>query len=273
MMTTCYQHPDRATGASCTRCGRPICPDCMIEAPVGHHCPTCVKEANRGARQVRWSPSPVAGGRRITPVVQALIALNVVVFVISNARPSVSNRYALQPLLIAHGQYDRLLTAAFLHANFLHILFNMMALYIVGPALETAIGRIRFVGLYLLAALGGSTCSYLLSKPSIYGVGASGAIFGLFGAFFVIARSRRADSGGILALIVVNLIFSFADPQIDWHAHVGGLVTGTVVAFAFAFAETRPPAQRRLIEAVAAAAVAAVLVVLIHVRTGQLRVV
>jgi len=273
MMTTCYQHPDRATGASCTRCGRPICPDCMIEAPVGHHCPTCVKEANRGVRKVRWNPSPVAGGRRITPVVQTLIALNVVVFVISNARPSVTNRYGLRPLLIAHGQYERLLTTAFLHANFLHIVFNMLALYIVGPALETAIGRVRFLGLYLLAAIGGSTCSYLFSKPTILGVGASGAIFGLFGAFFVIARSRRADSGGILGLIVVNLIFTFADPQIDKYAHVGGLVTGTLVAAAFAFAETRPPAQRRLIEAVAAVAVAAILVVLIHGRTGQLRVV
>jgi membrane associated rhomboid family serine protease len=244
----------------------------MIEAPVGHHCPTCVKEANRGVRQVRWTPSGGPGTRRVTPVVQTLIAINVVVFLISNARSSVVARYALRPDLIAHGQYERLLTAAFLHAGLLHIVFNILALFVIGPPLEIAIGRIRFLGLYLLAAVGGSVCSYLLSKPFIVGVGASGAIFGLFGAFFIIARSRRADSGGILGLIVINLIFSFVDPQIDWRAHVGGLVVGTAIAAAFAFAESRPPALRRLIEVGAGVAVAVVLVALIHLRTSQLRV-
>ena len=170
-----------------------------------------------------------------------LLALNVVAFVISSARPSVVDRYSELPIAIANGQYERLLTAAFLHANFLHILFNMMALLIVGPPIERTIGRVRFTSLYLLAALGGSVCSYLYSNARIEGVGASGAIFGLFGAYFVFARSRHADTGGIVVLIVINLVFSFADPLIDWRAHIGGLVTGTVVAAAFALAERRPP--------------------------------
>lgn len=270
MMRPCYRHSDRATGASCTRCGRPICPDCMIQAPVGHHCPACVKEGNRGVRQVHWTP-PALGGRRATPVVRVLIAVNVAVFVLSSARPSVVDRYSQLPVLIAAGQYERLLTAAFLHASLFHILFNMMALYIVGPALEQAIGRLRFTALYFLAALGGSVLSYLLSNPRVEGVGASGAIFGLFGAFFVISRSRRADTGGILVIIVINLVLSFADPLIDWRAHVGGLVVGTVVAGAFALAETRPPSQRRAIEVGVSIVVLVALIALVGIRTAQLR--
>jgi membrane associated rhomboid family serine protease len=242
----------------------------MIQAPVGHHCPACVKEGNRGVRQVHWTP-PALGGRRATPVVRALIAVNVAVFVLSSARPSVVTRFSQFPLEIAAGQYERLLTSAFLHAGLFHILFNMMALYIVGPPLEAAIGRLRFSVLYGLAALGGSVLSYLFSNPRVEGVGASGAIFGLFGAFFVIAKIRRTDTGGILVIIVINLVLSFADPLIDWRAHVGGLVVGTAVAGAFALAETRPSAQRRAIEVGVSVVVLVVLIALIGVRTSQLR--
>jgi membrane associated rhomboid family serine protease len=243
----------------------------MVEAPVGHHCPACVQEGNRGVRPVRWSPQGFGHRGRITPVVKTLLAINVVAFLISGFRSSVVDRYSQVPVLIAHGQYERLLTAAFLHAGILHIAFNMLALVIIGPPLETAIGRLRFTGLYLLAALGGSVCSYLFSNPRIMGVGASGAIFGLFGAYFVIARSRKADTSGIVVLIVINLVFSFADPLIDWRAHIGGLVVGTFMAAGFAFAETRPPSQRRSIELAVVAAVAVLLIGLVALRTGQLR--
>ena len=273
MKLPCYRHEDRLTGASCTRCGRPICGDCMIQAPVGHHCPTCVHEGNKGVRQVkqvRWSP--MGSRSQLTPVVTALIGLNVVVYLISQFRPSVVVRYGQFPIGIAlNHQYERLLTAAFLHANILHIGSNMLALVIVGPALETALGRVRFAGLYLLAALGGSVCSYLFSNPHDLGVGASGAIFGLFGAYFVVARRHHAETTSIVGLIVINLIFSFAVPLIDWRAHIGGLVVGTAVAAGLTLAETRPPAQRRAIEIGVAAATLAVLIVLIQVRTGQLR--
>jgi membrane associated rhomboid family serine protease len=244
----------------------------MVEAPVGHHCPTCVQEGNKGVRPVRWTPRGFGGGGRITPVVRTLLAINVIVFLISGFRSSVVDRFSQYPVLIAtNGEYYRLLTAAFLHAGILHIAFNMLALVIIGPPLEAAIGRLRFTGLYLLAALGGSVCSYLFSDPRTMGVGASGAIFGLFGAYFVIARSRQADTNGIVVLIVINLVFSFADPLIDWRAHIGGLVVGTAVAAGFAFAETRPPTQRRAIELAVGAVVVVLLVGLVSLRTGQLR--
>jgi membrane associated rhomboid family serine protease len=271
MMQTCYRHPKRTTGASCTRCGRPICPDCMVQAPVGHHCPECVREGNKGVRQVHWRPSPTLGGRRATPVVRALIIVNAAVFLIARPGSSAWARFAQVPYYVARGQYERLLTAAFLHAGIAHIVFNMLALYIVGPSLESALGRVRFSVLYLLAALGGSVLSYLFSNPLIYGVGASGAIFGLFGAFFVIARTRKADTSGIVGLIVVNLVYPFVDRTVDWRAHVGGLVIGSVVAAGFALAETRPPSQRRAIEVGVVVAASALLVALIVVRTNQLR--
>ncbi len=244
----------------------------MIQAPVGHHCPHCVHEGNKGVRPVRWSPAGPRGWSQITPVVKSLIMLNVAVFLVSEARPSLVLRYAQIPRLIAGGQYERLLTSAFLHAGVTHILFNMLALLIMGPPVEAAIGAPRFASLYLLAALGGSVCSYLFSNPSIESVGASGAIFGVFGAYFVLARSRRADTGGILVLIGVNLAFSFYYGRlIDWRAHVGGLVVGTMVAAGFAFAETRPPGHRRSIEIGVVVAVLALLLALVRLRTGQLQ--
>jgi len=244
----------------------------MVQAPVGHHCPTCVKEDNQGVpqpRQMRWMQP---GQTRLTPVVTALIALNVIIFLITSSRPDVEVRYAQIPSRIAAGQYYRLITAAFLHANFYHILFNMLALLIIGPPIEAAIGRVRFLALYLLAALGGSVCSYLFSPVNIAGVGASGAIFGLFGAYFVLARARRAETSGIVALIGINLVFSFVDSAIDWRAHVGGLITGVAIGAMLTLAERRPPAQRRAIEIATFGVVTAVLIGLIHLRTDQLHV-
>ena len=271
MMTTCYNHPDRTTGASCTRCGKPICPDCMIQAPVGHHCPDCVRQANKDRPAAGpWSPRTGGTMSRLTPVVKWLIGVNVAAFVLSNARPSIETRYMEWPVRIAHGQYERLITAAFLHANLLHIFFNMFALAIFGPAIEHALGRWRFLGLYGLAALGGSVASYLFSSPNSAGVGASGAIFGLFGAYFVIARRRQLDTREITGLIVANLVISFAIPLIDWRAHVGGLVTGGVVALLYMATERLSPSQRRVAEVAGLVAVAVVLVLLVNYRTGQL---
>jgi len=271
MITTCYNHPDRATGASCTRCGKPICPDCMIQAPVGHHCPDCVREANKGRpAAVQWRPGGGGTMSRLTPIVKWLIGINVAIFVLSNARPSIEARYAEWPRQIAAGQYERLITAAFLHANLLHIFFNMFALAIFGPAIEQALGRWRFVALYGVAALGGSVGSYLFSSPDSLGVGASGAIFGLFGAYFVIARRRRLDTREITGLIIVNLVIGFVIPLIDWRAHVGGLITGGLVALVYMGTERLPESQRRVVEVAGLIALIAVLGLLVHYRTGQL---
>lgn len=178
-------------------------------------------------------------------MVAGLIALNVVVYVWEMSSRAGYFSYAgiqgpcahmavcdygLLPAAVHHGQWYRLITAAFLHANIEHIAFNMFALAIVGAPIEAELGRVRFGALYLVSALGGSVASYLLSHANQIGVGASGAIFGLMGAYFVIARRRAWETGTIVALIVLNLLVGFAAATIDWRAHVGGLVTGAIVS-------------------------------------------
>jgi membrane associated rhomboid family serine protease len=147
---------------------------------------------------------------------------------------TVECRFAMWPAAVHHGEWYRLLTAPFLHANIEHILFNMVTLAIVGSPVEAELGKARFTVLYLLSALGGSVASYLLSPANVLGVGASGAIFGLMGAYFVLARRRGWEVANIGALIVVNLVIGFASSTIDWRAHVGGMITGAVVALGFA---------------------------------------
>jgi membrane associated rhomboid family serine protease len=271
----CYRHANRLTGARCTRCGRPICPDCMISAPVGHQCPTCVKEGNRGVPQGRPANRPWFHSGRLTPMVTALIAINVVLFLVTSVptltvRNSIVINYAQIPTEVARGQTYRLLTAAFLHAGVLHIVLNMFALLVLGPPVEQAIGRVRFLAVYLLSALGGSVFSYLLAPIHQAGLGASGAIFGLFGAWFAIARARRADTGGIVVLIAINLAFSFYDRAIDWRAHVGGLIAGLIIGAMFTLMERRPPVERRVVEIAGCTAMVVLLVALVVFRTHQI---
>jgi membrane associated rhomboid family serine protease len=269
---TCYRHPERLTGAHCTRCGRPVCPECMVEAPVGHQCPTCVGEGQQRERQGTRRGGGTQLGGRVTTVVKLLIVVNCGIFLLTFKQVDLEiERYGQLPVRVAGGQYYRLITAAFLHVSLAHLAFNMIALLLVGPPVEVALGRARFLALYLLSALGGSVCAYLFGNPHVAGVGASGAIFGVFGAFFVIARSRRSDTSGILILIGINLVFSFTDKAIDWHAHVGGLVVGLVVSGAFALAERRPDSRRATMDVLSCLAVLAVLVLLVSVRTPQLR--
>ena len=263
--TTCYRHKDRTTGASCTRCGKPICPDCMVQAPVGHHCPDCVRQDNKSVRRPSWRvPANVGIASK------ALIAANVIVYLLQQGNANFVNRFAMQPAAVAAGDYYRLLTAAFLHASLLHIGFNMLALYIFGIQVEAALGRVRFLALYVLAAIGGSVCSLLLAPPFQASVGASGAIFGLFGAYFVIAHARRLETGPIVGLIVVNLLLSFADPIIDWRGHVGGLVTGVAVTLAYEGADRLPESMRPAAQAAAVIALGGFLAGLTIVRAGTL---
>lgn len=199
----------------------------------------------------RWQPRSAGrlGNTRVTPVVIALIAVNVAVYVWEmSTKPGFFTiagntyacplahvaecKYGLLATAVHQGQWYRLITAAFLHASPSHIVFNMLTLLIVGSPIEAELGKSRFVALYLVSALGGSVASYLLSNPTQTGVGASGAIFGLMGGYFTIARRQRWDISAILALIVVNLVISFASTTIDWRAHLGGLVTGALLALA-----------------------------------------
>lgn len=266
---TCYRHPDRETYIRCSRCERPICPECMISAPVGYQCPECVAEGRKGVRQART----VLGGQRretsATIVTLTLIGINVAIWVaglvIGTRGDSFYDRYArgigtneLSARLglvlgerndpfsfgIVDGQWYRLLTAAFTHENVLHIGLNMVALYMLGSSLEPVLGRSRFLTLYLLSALGGTAASLLtVSDPYSLSYGASGAVYGLFGALFIIARRLGRDTGGIVVLLGINLVFGFTVPGIDWRAHLGGLVIGTALAAVFAYA---PKEQRGL---------------------------
>lgn len=272
--STCYRHPDRVTGVACTRCERAICTECMIQASVGHHCPSCVAEGNRGpgqVRQVRWSRPGTAAA--VTPAVIALIAVNVVVFLLDQSDPTIQFRFADNPLLVARGEAYRLVTAAFLHANFLHLGLNMFGLYIFGPQLERALGWPRFLALYLVAALGAGICFFFFASLGTFSVGASGAVFGLFGAFFVILRARGADTSQIVGLIVINLFIGASVPGIDNYAHIGGLLTGGAVAFLY----ERMPAvvkgdrSRVAVQLATVVVVVGLLAALAGVRSRQLR--
>ena len=263
---TCYRHPDRPTAVRCTRCGRPVCPECMRSAAVGHQCVDCVQAAAYAVPPVRTA----AGGilRQGMPVVTyALIAVNVAVFVLQIASRTLQYKLSLFPVAVAGGQYYRLLTSAFMHFGIAHILFNMWALYVIGPPLEQHLGRLRFGTLYLLSALGGSVLVYLAAPIGAQTAGASGAVFGLFGATFVVARRLHLDIRWLIILIAANLVITFTVPGVSWQGHVGGLVTGALIAAAYVY----PPKERRTVVQVGVSVAALVILVgLIVWRTGGL---
>ena len=220
----------------------------MRDAAVGHQCAECVGE---GAKTVR-QPRTAFGGRQYgaKPVVTyTLIVVNVALFFLETVSPTLQSELVLRSPAVADGDLYRLLTSAFMHYGITHLLFNMYALFVVGPPLEAWLGRLRFTALYVLSALGGSVLVYLLSPLNAATAGASGAVFGLFGASFVVGRRLNVDVRWVIALIAINLAFTFVIPllggqNISWQGHIGGLVTGAVVAAAYAYA---PRAQRSLI--------------------------
>ena len=260
----CYRHPDRQTAVSCTRCGRPACPECLRSAAVGHQCVDCLHAAAYTVPPARTA----AGGilRQGTPVVTyALIAANVAVFIMQMVRQGLGNRLALRPANVAvNHEYYRLLTSAFMHYGIVHILFNKWALYVLGPPLEQHLGRLRFAVLYLLSALGGSVSVYLFSNIWVPTIGASGAIFGLFSATLVAAKRLNLDIRWLVGLIVVNLVITFTVPGISWQGHIGGLITGALVAVVYVYA---PRPQRTLVQAGFSTALLAIFVALVSWRT------
>ena len=276
---TCFRHPGRETYVSCVRCGRPACPACLRSAAVGQQCVECVRQGNRGTRQV----GAVFGGRAISGAVVTwvLVAVNVVLYLIELARPGLQydlgmiglGRFTSGGALqgVAEGQWYRLITAAFLPPygglGVLDIIFNMWALILVGPALERLLGHARYLTVYLVSALGGSVALYAL-VPYELALGASGAIFGLFGAWFVVARRLRLDSRWIVTIIVLNLVIGFVGHSlIAWQAHLGGLLAGGLLTAAYAYA---PRENRVLIQVGATVAVVGVLVLGVLVRDHQL---
>ena len=270
---TCYRHPGEPTGVRCVRCERPICPRCMTPASVGFQCPDCVREGQgtqRAARTIYGGRyhQPVGRTGRFGLVTTILIAANVVMFAITEVgafhlaggggASSLFLRLSLIPPAVAHGQWYRLVTAMFLHFNLIHIAFNMWALVIVGPPLEVALGRIRYLTLYFLAGVGGSILTLIGAPPATQAAGASGAIFGLFAAFYLVARDRGWQTGGIVLTIGLNLALSFSfSSEIDWRGHVGGLIVGAAVMAVFVYAP-RGPNQVKL-QALGVAAIAVIL--------------
>jgi membrane associated rhomboid family serine protease len=266
---TCYRHSERETYVRCARCERPICPDCMISASVGFQCPECVAEGNDGTRQART----VAGGALVSNpgiVTRVLIGINVAVFVLDLlVSGGLAPDFGLWPIGVADGEYYRLVTSGFLHAGLMHIGFNMLALYWLGTPLEAMLGRWRYVLLYALSLLGGSVASYLFSPWNTLSVGASGAIFGLMGAFVVVAIKQKLDLRPFAVLIGLNLVIGFLPGfNIDWRAHLGGLVVGAALAAAMLL----PPREKR--RQVLWGSVAVLLVVLVSLaayRTAELK--
>lgn len=300
----CYRHPSRETYLRCSRCDRPICPDCMNDAVVGHHCPDCVAEARRHQPRARTAFGGTLAGQH-GHVTKALIGLNIAVAVLViiiggtqaaagggwggllggttdvhlwggvQVGPDIYVQVVPEGLLasccggIVDGEYYRLLTSMFLHYGIFHLLLNMYALWIVGGVLEPLLGRARFLALYLISGIGGGVATYLFSQALVIdrqtgmitesgtvSAGASGAVFGLFAAFYILMRRLGRDTSVITMILVINLVLTFVIPNISIWGHLGGMATGALISLGLAYA----PRQRR--NAVQAAAIAAVVIAL-----------
>ncbi|MGW7209210.1 rhomboid family intramembrane serine protease [Streptomyces sp. NPDC054837] len=296
-VTTCYRHPQVESHVRCTRCERYICPDCMREAAVGHQCVECVKEGARSVRQART----VVGGRvsAVPLVTYVLIGLNVLAYLGEVIRPEIVDRFAMLTAGlvgpdgghyvyqssypsdfhaegVVAGQWERLLTSGFLHLEptagtfgLMHIVMNMWSLWQLGRVVEPMLGRVRYLALYLLSTVGGSVAVLLIAAPGEGAVGASGAIFGLGAAYYVLARRVGADMGAVNRLMVFLLVWLVASAAFtSWEGHLGGLLTGGAVTLAYAYAPRGP--RRGLIQTVACVALLALLVVLSIAKVSEL---
>jgi membrane associated rhomboid family serine protease len=232
----------------------------MVQASVGWQCPDCTSAGAKKTKVIRpfaaSNRTGIVGSTNPTPAVIALVVVCVVIFVISGfGKTSVIDRFGMWPARV-HDQHEnyRLFTSLFLHLDFLHIAFNMITLLIVGPAVEVMLGKSRFLVLYLLAGLGGNVLSYLIAPVNGLSAGASGAIFGVLGAYVVLARLQRKPMGPVLAIIVINLVIGFSG-RVEWQAHVGGLVVGCALGLAYHYASMLRQTAREVAATVAASAV------------------
>ncbi|WP_406449063.1 rhomboid family intramembrane serine protease [Streptomyces sp. NBC_00876] len=300
--TTCFRHPSYETYVSCTRCERFICPDCMREAAVGHHCVECVKEGQRSVRQARTVFGGAVSRGAVPLVTYVLMGLNILVYLGELVRPGIVDRFGmtgagltgpdgsryvymdggfpgLDVIGVVDGEWYRLLTGAFLHLppggssfgslpfGVLHIAFNMYALWNLGRVVEEQLGRVRYLALYLLSALGGSVLVYLVA-PFDNAVGASGAIFGLAASFYVINRRLGRDMQAVNRFLAGFLIWMVISAGFtSWQGHLGGLLTGGVVTVVYAYA----PAERRTqVQAAGCVVLLAVLMLLVVLKTSAL---
>jgi membrane associated rhomboid family serine protease len=250
---TCYRHPDRETNVSCSRCARPICPDCMTPSPVGMRCPECAGERTRS--------TAVRFGRRETPyVTYALLALNVIVFIaeigggggaatLEGGGQLINDGGLFGPAISEGGEWYRIVTSGFLHAGPFHLFLNMLVLYILGGILEPAIGPARLVGIYFVSLLAGSLGALLLT-PDTLTVGASGAVYGVMAATFLVARDRGVEqlASQIGIWVIINIVFTFSVANISIGGHLGGLAGGAVATMLVLAAERRAGGHAALLE-------------------------
>jgi len=278
----CYRHPATATYIRCQRCGRPICGECMISAAVGFQCPDCVAE---GARQTRQHEGPYGGSRSANPNLTTivLIAINAFVWAAISATGGTLSRLvntlALLPVGrclsasdprsyypdagaeacrmmsdgswtpgVAEGAVWQLFTSAFTHIEIFHIGMNMLALWFLGPSLERALGRVRFLAVYLISALAASVVVMWLSDPSASTLGASGGVFGLIGALLVLAYKVHGDVRNVLIWLGINVVYTFVGPgNISWEGHLGGLIGGLAAAIIVVYAPRQGRARLQLL--------------------------
>ncbi|MFJ6631053.1 rhomboid family intramembrane serine protease [Streptomyces sp. NPDC091376] len=281
-LPSCYRHPGRETGISCTRCERPICPECMVSASVGFQCPECVRTGSGTGHAASASRPRTIAGAAVSSgdprlVTKILLGINVAVFIAVLADHALADRLDLiglafnpqiqQVVGVADGEWYRLVTSMFLHQEIWHIAFNMLGLWWLGGPLEAALGRARYLTLYLLSGFAGSALVYLLEEPNRGALGASGAIWGLLGATAVLMRRLNYDMRPVIALLALNLLFTFTWTGISWEAHVGGLVAGTLIALAMVHA---PREHRTLVQAGTCAVVLLVSLATIVLRTQSL---
>jgi membrane associated rhomboid family serine protease len=290
----CKRHPEVQTGLRCVRCGDPICPDCMRPAAVGYQCPDCARGSRQEVHQPGRRIGSSAAGLSITNVLIAIcvgvyvigVALSGAGSVIEGATEKVMVRLgAEQPFLVASGQYWRLFTSIFLHFGILHLALNMYALFIIGNVVESELGRIRYLALFLVTGWFSSAIAYWLTPPLVavqggltlqISAGASGAIFGLFGVFLAYNYRRRHLAfyanrmRQMLMLIVLNIVFTFAIPGISWQAHVGGLVAGLIAGYA-ALDGFGPRISRTVALVASLTGLLAVSIVIIAMRTTELQ--
>lgn len=231
--SVCPRHPDRVTYVRCGRCGRLACGQCQVPLEVGMMCTDCMQQARAAAPRVRYaSTKPL--------VTYSLIGINVFVWLLQWLFTDVTTYGLYNPAWVEYsGEWYRALTSGFLHSlgNMAHLPLNMFSLYLFGQALEPLMGRWKFLATYLLSILGGSAAVHLIARFwGDYGdmttsvLGASGGVFGLFGAFFALSRARKQNTGGIMILVGINFVYGFIFPGVSWEAHLGGLVTGALVA-------------------------------------------
>lgn len=279
----CVRHPDRPTALACQRCGRPSCPECLREAPVGFQCVDCVAQGAREVRQpVTVAGAPVRRGRPQPVVTLTLIAVNVAVFLATVAQSgNIAANYrgsrlfadwALFPPIVGSGEYIRVVGSGFLHYGPIHLLMNMLALYLVGRDVELVLGRARYLAVYLLSLLGGSAAVMWLQTDAVT-AGASGAVFGLFGALAVLLVRLRQSPTGILTIVALNVVISVTIPGISLWGHLGGLFAGAVSTAALVYVpqwlaggRRVDPRQASATGLVALVVVAVVVVALIVVR-------